>query len=120
MARVAGAAEEFHSLSPSTPAVPPFPQSIQGAAGFIGSHAVLRLLEEGYAVTGVDNFSRGNRGAIDVLDDMAAPGQFLFIEMDLGLEADVRWELTERDAVRRGQAGVAAHRLHAATLSLLL
>ena len=51
---------------------------------------MLRLLEEDYAVTGVDNFSRGNRGAIQVLENLAKPAQFLFIEMDLGVETDVR------------------------------
>ena len=37
---------------------------VTGCAGFIGSHASLRLLEDGHAVTCVDNFSRGNKGAV--------------------------------------------------------
>lgn len=32
---------------------------VAGAAGFIGSHLCKRLLDEGYRVTGIDNFSNG-------------------------------------------------------------
>ena len=50
----------------------PRPQSrrkflITGGAGYIGSHAALRLLEDGHAVTVVDDLSRGHREAIDLL-----------------------------------------------------
>ena len=34
---------------------------VTGAAGFIGSHLVDRLLEDGHGVVGIDNFSRGQR-----------------------------------------------------------
>lgn len=34
---------------------------ISGAAGFIGSHLVDRLLHDGFAVTGIDNFITGDR-----------------------------------------------------------
>mmetsp|Transcript_1293 Transcript_1293/g.2679 ORF Transcript_1293/g.2679 Transcript_1293/m.2679 type:complete len:401 (+) Transcript_1293:280-1482(+) len=57
---------------------------VTGGAGFIGSHAALRLLEDGHAVTVLDNLSRGNRGAVDVLRHMAPPGRFQFVEADLG------------------------------------
>lgn len=33
---------------------------VTGGAGFIGSHAALALLERGWAVTVIDNLSRGN------------------------------------------------------------
>ncbi|KAJ6776669.1 PINORESINOL REDUCTASE-RELATED [Salix koriyanagi] len=35
---------------------------VTGGAGYIGSHAALRLLKDGYRVTIVDNLSRGNLG----------------------------------------------------------
>ena len=54
----------------------PFPGHVlvTGGAGFIGSHATMRLMDEGYAVTIVDNYSRGNPGAIAALRKMAPAG----------------------------------------------
>lgn len=40
---------------------------VTGGAGYIGSHAVKRLLEDGHAVLAVDDLSRGHRGAIEAL-----------------------------------------------------
>ena len=57
---------------------------VTGGAGYIGSHAALRLLRDGHAVTVLDNLSRGNLGAVNVLKQQASPGQFQFIEADLG------------------------------------
>lgn len=54
---------------------------VTGAAGYIGSHAVLDLMTAGHEVTALDDFSRGNRGAIDAL---RAVGSFEFIEGDFG------------------------------------
>lgn len=58
---------------------------VTGGAGYIGSHAALRLLKESYRVTIVDNLSRGNLGAIRVLQDLfPEPGRLQFIYADLG------------------------------------
>ncbi|KAJ3679342.1 hypothetical protein LUZ60_017353 [Juncus effusus] len=58
---------------------------VTGGAGFIGSHAALRLLKDNYRVTIVDNLSRGNIGAVRVLQDLfPEPGRLQFIYGDLG------------------------------------
>ncbi len=53
---------------------------ISGAAGFIGSHLVDALLEQGHEVVGLDNFCTGQRRNIAHLD--AHPG-FRLIEHDM-------------------------------------
>jgi UDP-arabinose 4-epimerase len=62
---------------------------VTGGAGFIGSHCALRLLELGYAVTTIDNLSRGNVGAIRALKAQAPKGRFRAVYGDLGVKADV-------------------------------
>ncbi|KHG26599.1 hypothetical protein F383_05651 [Gossypium arboreum] len=58
---------------------------VTGGAGYIGSHAALRLLKESFRVTVVDNLSRGNIGAIKVLQELfPEPGRLQFIYADLG------------------------------------
>lgn len=59
---------------------------VTGGAGYIGSHAVLRLLEEGYAVTTVDNLSRGHLHAIRTLQSFACDRdrRLAFARLDLG------------------------------------
>ncbi|KAK9155273.1 hypothetical protein Sjap_002753 [Stephania japonica] len=58
---------------------------VTGGAGYIGSHAALRLLKDSYRVTIVDNLSRGNLGAIRVLQELfPEPGRLQFIYADLG------------------------------------
>ena len=55
---------------------------VTGAAGYIGSHACLRLVENGCRVIGYDDLSRGHRGAAKALERVAcdAPGEFEFVE----------------------------------------
>nr|CAD1819598.1 unnamed protein product [Ananas comosus var. bracteatus] len=58
---------------------------VTGGAGYIGSHAALRLLKDSYRVTIVDNLSRGNIGAIKALQNLfPEPGRLQFIYADLG------------------------------------
>ncbi|KAJ6741570.1 PINORESINOL REDUCTASE-RELATED [Salix viminalis] len=58
---------------------------VTGGAGYIGSHAALRLLKDSYRVTIVDNLSRGNLGAVKVLhEQFPEPGRLQFIYADLG------------------------------------
>jgi UDP-glucose 4-epimerase len=53
---------------------------ITGGAGFIGSHLVDRLMDEGYQVTVYDNLSSGKEGFIE---QHAGNGAFKFIKADL-------------------------------------
>lgn len=55
---------------------------VTGGAGYIGSHAALRLLRDGHAVTVIDDLSRGNRGAVEVL--AAAGGDLHFVRASVG------------------------------------
>lgn len=58
---------------------------VTGGAGYIGSHAALRLLKDSYRVTIVDNLSRGNLGAVKILQELfPEPGRLQFIYADLG------------------------------------
>src|SRR5207247_8656816 len=58
---------------------------VTGGAGYIGSHAALRLLEDGHAVTIVDDLSRGNIGALHALEKISAsPKGLHFEESDIG------------------------------------
>ena len=53
---------------------------VTGAAGFIGSHTVDRLLAEGHEVVGVDNFRSGHR---ENLKDADKSSRFSFFEADI-------------------------------------
>jgi UDP-glucuronate 4-epimerase len=59
---------------------------VTGAAGFIGSHLVERLLAEGVSVLGVDRLSDYYDPAIKAanVDRLSGDPQFTFVEADLG------------------------------------
>lgn len=63
--------------------------------GYIGSHAVLQLLEAGHTVTVIDNLSRGNAGALLLLSKAAAPDRYRFHQVDLGDKQAIRGVLLE-------------------------
>jgi dTDP-glucose 4,6-dehydratase len=54
--------------------------AVLGAAGFIGSHLVDRLLADGWTVLGVDNFVTGTRRN---LDHLGSDNRFEFLERDI-------------------------------------
>jgi len=59
---------------------------LAGVAGFIGSHLADRLLAEGHAVVGVDNFLTGSPANIAHLEDNP---RFEFVEQDICKPFDV-------------------------------
>ena len=74
---------------------------VTGAAGYIGSHAALRLVEAGHDVIGWDDLSRGHRGAAEAVAAAATAsgGTFDFVEGSIddreGLAARMRTHGTE-------------------------
>ena len=70
---------------------------VTGGAGFIASHAALLLLEQGHAVTVVDNMSRGNMGALMQLSSLHPPSKFKFLLVDLGNSEDVKTVLLKAE-----------------------
>ncbi len=74
---------------------------VTGGAGFIGSHLVTRLIEQGRQVRVFDNFSTGKREYLDAVQDQIAL---------------VQGDLRDQDAVRQAMDGVRIV-FHEATIS---
>lgn len=53
---------------------------VTGASGFIGSHLIRKLLENGDEVVGIDNFSTGKR---ENIQDLMDNPNFTFVEIDI-------------------------------------
>jgi len=69
---------------------------VTGAAGFIGSNIIRRLLKDNCEVRGFDNFSTGKRGN---LEDFEGKGNFELIEGDLRNPGEIKKALKNVDVV---------------------
>jgi UDP-glucose 4-epimerase len=56
---------------------------VTGGAGYIGSHACQRLLNDGHHIVALDNLHRGHREPMELLKS-AFPESFEFVHSDLG------------------------------------
>ncbi len=65
---------------------------ITGAGGYIGSVAAYLFLEKGYEVVSVDNFFRGYREPLKLLQNKFSTGKLRYYEMDLKDNLDPLFE----------------------------
>lgn len=56
---------------------------ITGAGGYIGSNAIYLFLQNNYEIIGIDNFSRGYKEPLDILQKKFTKDQFRFYDYDL-------------------------------------
>ncbi len=56
---------------------------LTGAGGYIGSHAAHVLLENGYEVVGIDNFSTGYKEPLAYLESVFGKEKFRYYDVDL-------------------------------------
>ena len=69
---------------------------VTGAAGFIGSHLVKRLIKQGHDVIATDNLERGK---FEFLEEIANEPNFHFVQCDLTNYNDVKGLFTNREVV---------------------
>jgi len=69
---------------------------VTGAAGFIGSHLVKRLVKQGHDVIATDNLERGK---FEFLEEIANEPNFHFVPCDLTNYNDVKELFTNREVV---------------------
>jgi nucleoside-diphosphate-sugar epimerase len=69
---------------------------VTGAAGFIGSHLVKRLVKQGHDVIATDNLERGK---FEFLSEIANEPNFQFVSCDLTNYNDIKRLFTNREVV---------------------
>ena len=88
---------------------------VTGAAGFLGSHLVDRLLADGHTVTGLDNLSTGN---LKNLAHLEGDARFTFHEVDICDGFDFKGPLDRLYNLASPASPIDYHRLGIETLSV--